>query len=112
MVRLHDKLDGLYSFSPSWLGITKKTKVDFRAGQHPVWDQEVRFPIVKSKNSRTRKLEVACYSQEPNPLPDQLLGKAVIDLTDMLQTGEFDGKNLTSSMIFSTYLPQSGSNWT
>ena len=70
--------------------------MDARAGQHPVWDEEVRFQIVKSKKPRNRKLEVACYSQEPNPLPDLLLGKAVIDLTEMLKTGEFDGVNITS----------------
>ena len=70
--------------------------MDARAGQHPVWDQEVRFPIVQSKRARNRKLEVSCYSQEPHPLADQLLGKAVIDLTDLLKTGEFDGKEITS----------------
>lgn len=59
----------------------------------------MRFPIVKSKGARNRKLEVACYSQEPHPLPDQLLGKAVIDLAEIIKTGEFDGTNGTSSTI-------------
>jgi len=90
-----DLMDRVYS-SPSSLGITKKTKVDARAGQHPVWDEEVRFSIVKSKKARNRKLEVSCYSQEPSPLPDQLLGKAVIDLSEILKTGEFDGGQITS----------------
>lgn len=70
--------------------------MEARAGQHPVWDEEVRFSIVKSNKARNRKLEVACFSQEPSPLPDILLGKAVIDLTEMLKTGEFDGGLFTS----------------
>jgi len=71
--------------------------VDIRAGQTPVWDMEVRYPIMKSTKSKHRKLEVACYSDEPRPLPDQLLGKAVVDLSDTLKSGEFDGELLILS---------------
>jgi len=58
---------------------------------------EVRYPIMKSTKSKHRKLEVACYSDEPRPLPDQLLGKAVVDLSDTLKSGEFDGELLILS---------------
>lgn len=75
--------------------------MDFKAGQHPVWDAEVRFPILKNTKAKYRKLEVSCYAQEPRPLVDQLLGTCVVDLTEMLKTGEFDGMSSTILVPFS-----------
>jgi len=46
---------------------------------------------MKNTKAKYRKLEVSCYSQEPRPLIDELLGKGVVDLTETLKTGEFDG---------------------
>lgn len=69
---------------------TKKTKVDVRGGQHPVWDEELRFPIFKSVSDETRKLEVACYSKEPRS--DDLVGRGEVDISETLKTGEFDGE--------------------
>jgi len=46
---------------------------------------------MKNTKAKYRKLEVSCYSQEPRPLVDELLGKGVVDLTETLKTGEFDG---------------------
>jgi hypothetical protein len=65
--------------------------VDIRGGQHPEWDSEIRFTVLKANGpgGKNRKLEVACYSQEPRR--EDLLGKATVDISDTLRTGEFDG---------------------
>ena len=68
----------------------KKTAVDVRGGQHPVWDEELRFPISKEASDKTRKLEVCCYSKEPRQ--DDLVGRGSVDITETLGTGEFDGE--------------------
>ena len=62
-----------------------------RGGQHPEWDSEVRFTVLKGNGpeGKHRKLEVACYSQEHKK--EDLLGKATVDISDTLKTGEFDG---------------------
>lgn len=71
------------------LGIQKRTHVDIKGGQRPEWDGEVRFTIVKHKAEKYRNLEVACYSQEPRS--EDLMGQGVVDITETLRTGEFDG---------------------
>ena len=78
-------------FTQATLGdIVKKTAVDIRGGQHPVWDEELRFSIAKEASDKTRKLEVCCYSKEPRQ--DELVGRGTVDITETLKTGEFDGK--------------------
>ncbi|TFK93971.1 hypothetical protein K466DRAFT_649605 [Polyporus arcularius HHB13444] len=67
---------------------TKKTKTDVRGGQHPVWDEELRFPIFNPASDETRKLEVACYSKEPRS--DDFIGRGTVDISETLKTGEFD----------------------
>ncbi|KAF8972126.1 hypothetical protein BDZ97DRAFT_1783276 [Flammula alnicola] len=69
-------------------GAQKRTHVDAKGGQHPEWDGEVRFPILKSTAAKHRKMEVACYSQEPRS--EDLMGKGIVDITETLRTGEFD----------------------
>ncbi|KAF8899902.1 C2 domain-containing protein [Gymnopilus junonius] len=69
-------------------GAHKRTPVDIKGGQHPEWDGEVRFPVMKSTSAKFRTLEVACYSQEPRS--EDLMGKGILDITQTLQTGEFD----------------------
>lgn len=71
--------------------VQKRSQVDIRGGQHPEWDSEVRFTVLKEKGpgGKNRMLEVACYSQEPKS--EILLGKAIVDISDTLKTGEFDG---------------------
>ncbi|KAF9048464.1 C2 domain-containing protein, partial [Panaeolus papilionaceus] len=69
-------------------GTTKQTAVDIKGGQHPEWDGEVRFPIMKNTGAKFRKLEVACYAKEPRS--DDILGKGTVDITETLKTGEFD----------------------
>lgn len=65
--------------------------MDIRGGQHPEWDSETRFTVLKGNGSggKNRKLEVACYAQERKN--EELLGKATVDISDTLKTGEFDG---------------------
>ncbi|KAF8802443.1 hypothetical protein BYT27DRAFT_7196627 [Phlegmacium glaucopus] len=71
-------------------GVQKRSHVDVRGGQHPEWDSEVRFTVLKGNGpgGKNRKLEVACYSQESKS--EDLLGKATVDISDTLNTGEFD----------------------
>lgn len=71
------------------IGVSKKTHVDVRGGQHPVWDAELRFPIMKAASDKTRKLEVSCFAKERRS--DDLLGKGIVDISETLKTGEFDG---------------------
>ncbi|EJF64557.1 hypothetical protein DICSQDRAFT_178204 [Dichomitus squalens LYAD-421 SS1] len=68
--------------------VVKKTATDVKGGQHPVWDEELRFPIVKTANDDTRKLEVVIYSKEPRQ--DELVGKGSLDVSETVKTGEFD----------------------
>jgi len=67
-------------------GTTKKTHVDVKGGQHPVWDAEVRIPIKKGEKDI---LEVKCWSKERKE--DECLGTGKIDIGETLKTGEFDG---------------------
>ncbi|KXN81325.1 Ingression protein fic1 [Leucoagaricus sp. SymC.cos] len=69
-------------------GTTKKTPVDVKGGQHPVWDSELRFPVMKTISDKTRKLEVSCFAKEHRN--DDLLGKGTVDISETLKTGEFD----------------------
>ncbi|KAG6865896.1 hypothetical protein C0991_010729 [Blastosporella zonata] len=69
-------------------GVTKRTKVAVKGGQHPEWDEEVRFPVMKQLVEKFRKLEVACFAKESRS--DDILGKGEVDIADTLKTGEFD----------------------
>jgi Ca2+-dependent lipid-binding protein len=89
-------LNDIHSFSKqdaygqlSLNGTVKRTPVDKRAGQHPLWDAEVRYPIMKDKGEKYRMMEISCWADEPRD--DVLLGKATLDITETLRTGEFDG---------------------
>ena len=91
--------------------------MNIRGGQHPEWDSEVRFTVLKENGpgGKNRKLEVACYSQEPKT--EDLLGRATVDISDTLKTGEFDGVCCTfSDRVSATQrvlfrLGQSGCKW-
>ncbi|KIJ66692.1 hypothetical protein HYDPIDRAFT_71239, partial [Hydnomerulius pinastri MD-312] len=69
----------------------KRTKVDQKGGQHPVWDDELRFTVLEDvgKDKVNRTLEVACYKDEQRG-DDVLLGKGTVDIEETLKTGEFD----------------------
>ncbi|KAG8213086.1 hypothetical protein J3R82DRAFT_11481 [Butyriboletus roseoflavus] len=81
----------------SFSGLTKRTKVDPKGGQHPVWDDELRFPVLADagKDKVNRILEVSCYKSEQRG-DDVLLGKGTVDIEETLKTGEFDGMQSTS----------------
>ncbi|KAL4074835.1 C2 domain-containing protein, partial [Scleroderma yunnanense] len=72
-------------------GQTEKTKVVSKGGQHPVFDDEFRFPVYadEGQDRKNRLLEVACYKQETKG-DDVLLGKGSMDIEETLKTGEFD----------------------
>lgn len=71
-------------------GKPQRTKVDVKGGQHPVWDDELRFPVYRDSGGKSRKLEVACYSKEARK--DDCIGQGGVDIGETLQTGEFDGE--------------------
>ncbi|CCM01411.1 uncharacterized protein FIBRA_03462 [Fibroporia radiculosa] len=73
-------------------GKTKKTEVDVKGGQHPLWDEELRFPIFRSTSQEDRTLEISCWRKEPGA--DEIIGKGKVDISETLRTGEFDGKFL------------------
>lgn len=68
---------------------TKATKVDIKGGQHPVWDEELRFPIYQKTKPEDRLLEVSCWRKEPRGA--ECIGKGTVDIEETLRTGEFDG---------------------
>jgi Ca2+-dependent lipid-binding protein len=76
-------------------GQTQRTKPEPKGGQHPVWDEEFRFPVLADpgKDKVNRKLEVSCWKDESRS-EDKLLGKGIVDIESTLKTGEFDGKRL------------------
>ncbi|KAI0784238.1 C2 domain-containing protein, partial [Abortiporus biennis] len=69
-------------------GKTKKTQVDVKGGQHPEWDEEVRFTVYDSKSEDARTLKVSCWSKEPRG--DETVGEGKLDISETLRTGEFD----------------------
>lgn len=66
--------------------------MEIKGGQHPAWDAELRFPVMKQVTEKSRKLEVACFAQERKS--DDPLGKGIVDIAETLKTGEFDGGSL------------------
>jgi hypothetical protein len=68
----------------------QQSKVDERGGQHPVWDDEFRFPVFES-GQRKREVQVSVFAKEHRV--DELIGEATLDIVenDVLRKGEFDG---------------------
>lgn len=98
-------------------GEKRRTKAIKRGGQHPEWDEEIRFTLfddVEDVLARTahgdstppppppkndqifkkikggKSMKVACYADDPRE-PD-LIGDVEVDLTEVLTKGETDGK--------------------
>ncbi|KZT73664.1 hypothetical protein DAEQUDRAFT_662231, partial [Daedalea quercina L-15889] len=69
-------------------GSTKATKIDIKGGQHPVWDEELRFPIYQKTKQEDRLMEVSCWRKEPRGA--ECIGKGTVDVEETLRTGEFD----------------------
>ncbi|KAJ7284587.1 C2 domain-containing protein, partial [Mycena rebaudengoi] len=69
-------------------GTPKRTQVEVKGGQHPMWDEEIRVPVMKDSAEKYRKLEVSCWAKESRK--EENIGQGHIDLTETLKTGEFD----------------------
>ncbi|KAF5321032.1 hypothetical protein D9619_000857 [Psilocybe cf. subviscida] len=96
-------------------GEKRRTKAIKRGGQHPEWDEEIRFtlyedtddvlartargdgtppPLPPKDNKKTlnvkggKTMKVACYADDPRE-PD-LIGECEVDLTEVLTKGETD----------------------
>lgn len=104
----------------------RRTKAIKRGGQHPEWDEEVRFSVfeeLEDELARTaadgdeappppppkngtgpRKIKgghimkIQCYADDPRE-PD-LIGEGIVDLTEALTKGETDGMHLLSAFVF------------
>ncbi len=100
-------------------GETRKTKVIKRGGQHPEWDEEIRFTIyedseaLRGSNDGTppplppkagrgpkkikggEKMTLACFAADKEP---EFIGETTVDLTEALTKGETDGTHLLLSM--------------
>jgi len=103
-------------------GEKRRTKAVKRGGQHPEWDEEVRFTLYEDvedvlartadgtgtppppppKNGKLSErikggkgMNLSCYADDPRE-PD-LIGETTVDLTEVLTKGETDG------MLFSLY---------
>jgi hypothetical protein len=109
-------------------GELRRTKAIKRGGQHPEWDEEVRFTIFeepeeerppnltngtegvppppppkedKKKDKKIKggmKMRVSCFADDPRE-PD-LIGEANVDLTEVLTKGETDGEFFCFKLIF------------
>ncbi|EGG09642.1 uncharacterized protein MELLADRAFT_71212 [Melampsora larici-populina 98AG31] len=93
-----------------YLSDTKRTKADKRGGQHPLWDDELRFEIyenlkdvkpstkvsspIKSSHPSSslelnvKELRIAVYAHDSHH--PELIGEGTVDITDTLRKGEFD----------------------
>lgn len=106
-------------------GETRKTKVIKRGGQHPEWDEEIRFTIYEDSEALRgsddgappplppkagrgpkkiqggEKMALACFAADKEP---ELIGEATVDLTEALTKGETDGAQLLLSMMMCSRL--------
>jgi neural Wiskott-Aldrich syndrome protein len=99
-------------------GENRKTKVIKRGGQHPEWDEEIRFTIYEDVEALSpsdngtppplppkagrgpkkiqggEKMALACFAADKDP---ELIGETMVDLTEVLTKGETDGTSSTLS---------------
>lgn len=100
----------------------KRTKAIKKGGQHPEWDEELRFemqeapepestdgtpPAPPPKNGKPERnlsvaggktMKIACYADDPRE-PD-FIGEASVDLTEVLTKGECDGQSGVGTILF------------
>ncbi|KAF9008870.1 hypothetical protein BDQ17DRAFT_1422065 [Cyathus striatus] len=96
-------------------GEKRRTKAIKRGGQHPEWDEEIRFTLYEDTNDTSKRIvnesgsppppppkdnkkprkiqggntmKIACYADDPRE-PD-LIGETDVDLTEVLTKGETD----------------------
>ena len=83
-----------------------RTPVEVKGGQHPIWDAELRVPVMRNATDRTRMLVVSCWSREHKKndllgeqaawlqsfqLISSCTGEGKVDISETLKTKEFDG---------------------
>jgi len=93
-------------------GESRKTKIIRRGGQHPEWDEEIRFTIYEDSEDLNasddgsppplppkagrgpkkiqggEKMVLACFAADKEP---ELIGETMVDLNEVLTKGETDG---------------------
>jgi neural Wiskott-Aldrich syndrome protein len=100
-------------------GESRKTKIIKRGGQHPEWDEEIRFTIYEDSDALSgsddgsppplppkagrgpkkirggEKMALACFAADKEP---EIIGETMVDLNEVLTKGETDGtfSNLSS----------------
>ncbi|CAG8531420.1 21558_t:CDS:2 [Gigaspora margarita] len=66
--------------------MAKRTKTDKRGGQHPVWDEELRFQVTDDPRHKVMKVQV--YNEDKRE--HVLVGDEIIKLDEVLKSGEWD----------------------
>lgn len=101
-------------------GETRKTRIIKRGGQHPEWDEEIRFTIYEDSDALDfsedgtppplppkvdrnpkkirggEKMALACFAADKEP---DLIGETMVDLNEVLTKGETDGTSLMSAQL-------------
>ncbi|KAI8140688.1 C2 domain-containing protein [Fennellomyces sp. T-0311] len=62
----------------------KRTKTDYRGGQHPVWDDQVNLPVPENKT----RMYMQVFDEDGTR--EDLISEGDIDLTNVLREGEED----------------------
>ncbi|KAG1150245.1 hypothetical protein G6F37_004403 [Rhizopus arrhizus] len=62
----------------------RKTKTDYRGGQHPIWDDQVNMPVPEKKKT----MIVQIYDEDSKR--EDLISEGEVDLTKVLEEGEHD----------------------
>ena len=102
-------------------GESRKTRIIRRGGQHPEWDEEIRFTIYEDSDALNasddgsppplppkagrgpkkiqggEKMALACFAADKEP---ELIGETMVDLNEVLTKGETDGTILNLSSLF------------
>ncbi|KAI9321281.1 C2 domain-containing protein [Dichotomocladium elegans] len=63
----------------------KRTKTDYRGGQHPLWDDQVIIPVPKGKD----KMHMQVFDEDASR--EDLISEGEVELSKVLQDGEQDG---------------------
>ncbi|KAI8391139.1 C2 domain-containing protein [Radiomyces spectabilis] len=64
--------------------VAKKTKTDYRGGQHPLWDDQVNIPVPEGKT----KMRVQLFDEDSKR--EDLISEGEIDITKAITEGEAD----------------------
>ncbi|KAI8887231.1 hypothetical protein K501DRAFT_175763 [Backusella circina FSU 941] len=63
---------------------TRKTRTDYRGGQHPIWDDQINIPVPEKKNM----MVVQVYDEDSKR--EDLISETEVDITKVLEDGEWD----------------------